>query len=78
MATVPTAEESAKRILAIFERHNVEADAFLMAGALNIEFLAGGGTPAEYEEGMKFAVAEDWIEIEPNMVRLKDAGFDAM
>ena len=37
-----------------------------MAGALNVEFLTGGGgTAAEYRAGMEFALAENWIEIEP-------------
>ena len=79
MAIVPTPEESAKRILAIFRRHDVRAEGTLMAGALNVEFLTrGGGTADEYREGMEFALAENSIEIEPNMVRLKEAGFAAM
>jgi hypothetical protein len=78
MASVPTSEESAKLILEIFKRHNVKAGQILMAGALNIEFLKGGSTAAEYEGGMKFALEKKWIEIEPNMIRLTQDGFDAM
>jgi hypothetical protein len=78
MASVPTPEESAKLILAIFKRHNVKAGQILMAGALNIEFLNGGGSAAEYGAGMNFALGEKWIEIEPTMVRLTAAGFAAM
>jgi hypothetical protein len=50
----------------------------MMAGALNLEFLTNGGTAAEYGDGIKFAVAQEWIEIEPTNVRLTEVGFAAI
>jgi hypothetical protein len=78
MATRPTPEQSARRILAILQRHNVTSGQIMMAGALNLEFLTNGGTAAEYGDGIKFAVAQEWIEIEPTNVRLTEVGFAAI
>lgn len=77
MASVPTPEESAKRILAIFRRDNVKTGEVMMAGAVNAKFLTESGTAPQYEEGMKFALDKKWIEEALPAIRLLKAGFDA-
>jgi hypothetical protein len=79
MATLPTPEDSARKILAIFKSHNVRPDNVLMAGAVNIAFTKGGRTAAEYTEGLKYAEAKGWIETGPNSsIKLTSAGFAEM
>jgi hypothetical protein len=78
MATAPTPEESARNILAIFKHHNVQTDEVLLAGALNIQFINAGGSPADYEAGMGFAIQNGWLEQDGMMVRLNAAGFAEM
>jgi hypothetical protein len=46
MANLPTPEESARLILAIFRYNNVQTDRFLEAGALNSQFIDADGSPA--------------------------------
>jgi hypothetical protein len=76
MTNLPTPEESARLILAIFRYNNIQTDRFLEAGALNSQFIDADGSPADYEAGMKFAIEHGWIRIEPNVVRLNASGFD--
>ncbi len=79
MATLPTPEESARVILAIFKKHNARPDFVLGSGPVNLQFLTAGGTAAEYLEGIKYADEQGWLEAGPNNgFKLTKAGFDAM
>ena len=79
MATVPTPEDSARTILAIFKSHNLRPDNVLVAGAVNLTFLRDGHTEAEYTEGLKYAEGKGWLETDPNSgIKLTNAGFAEM
>ncbi len=78
MANLPTPEESARLILAIYRYNNVRAGSFLEAGALNSQFIDIDGSAADYEAGVKFAVERGWIKVEPSVVRLNASGTAAM
>jgi hypothetical protein len=78
MAIVTTAGDRAKIILSIFKDHSVRAGEVLMKGAVNKEFLLGGGHAPDYNAGLEFAVAQGWLTSEPNMLRLTGKGFAAL
>lgn len=78
MPNAPTPEESAKIILEIFKAHSVQSGEILAGGVLNAQFLSEGGRTPDYEAGLRFAIAQGWIKIEPTMIRLTDDGFAAM
>jgi len=80
MATLPTPEESARAILAIFSSPNSRPGHTLMAGHVNIAFQKAGGTAAEFGAGIKYAVETvGWLELgQNNTIKLTDAGFAAM
>jgi hypothetical protein len=79
MATLPTPEQSARAILAIFKLHNIRPGRVLMAGRVNMAFLTGRRTAAEYAEGLKYAEEKGWLEAGPNaIIKLTDAGFAEM
>jgi hypothetical protein len=80
MATLPTPEESAKAILAIFKSKNVRAGAILMAGQVNMEFLNDGGKASDYSSGLQYAIDKGWLEHATGGtgLRLTQTGFDEM
>ncbi len=78
MATVPTPEDSARAILAIFKSKDVRAGGILMAGQVNLQFLTSGGKAADYEAGGQYAIAHGWIELSSSTMKLTDAGFAEM
>lgn len=78
MAIVTTAGDRAKIILSIFKDHNVRVGEVLMKGAVNKEYLQGGGQAPDYNAGLDFAVAQGWLASEPNMLRLTSKGFAAL
>ena len=49
-----------------------------MKGAVNKQYLLGGGRAPDYKAGLDFAVAEGWIIVEPHMLRLTGKGFAAL
>jgi hypothetical protein len=79
MATLPTPEESARAILAIFALNNSRPDDVLMAGQGEFAFRQAGGTAAEFQAGLEYAVQNGWLEIgENNTIKLTNAGFTEM
>jgi hypothetical protein len=78
MTSLPTPEESARLVLAIFRHHNIPPGRFLEAGALNSQFIDIDGSAADYETGVRFAIDHGWVELEPPVVRLKPPGFAQM
>jgi hypothetical protein len=79
LASVPTAEESARRILAIFSAQNVRAGEVLMQGSVNTQFLLDGSArDADYALGLEFAITQGWLEMTPNAILLTNAGFSEM
>ena len=76
MATLPTPEESARRILSIFALNtlnNSRPDDVLMAEQANFAFRQAGGSAAEFHE---YAVQNGWLEISNNdTIKLTNAGF---
>jgi hypothetical protein len=80
MATLPTPEETAREILAIFVGHfNSRPDHVLRVN----NFLAvwhGRGLAAEdFKPGMEYAAAQGWVEVQPSgdSFKLTSAGFSA-
>jgi TPP-dependent 2-oxoacid decarboxylase len=79
MATLPTPEESARAILAIFALQNSRPDDVLMAEQGNFAFRQAGGTAAEFQAGLEYAVQNGWLEIgNDNTIKLTNAGFTQM
>lgn len=57
MAEVPYTDESARAILAIFKKFNVQEDGTLMMGHLQQQFLSDGRNRAEdFAAGLSYAV----------------------
>jgi len=76
MATLPTPEEAARRILSIFALNNSRPDDVLMAEQANFAFRQAGGSAAEFQVGLECAVQNSWLEIsETNNIKLTNAGF---
>ncbi len=78
MATVPTPEDSARAILAIFASKGLRAGGALNPGQVNLQFLTNGGTAADYQAGGQYAKDHGWIEISTTSMRLTEAGFAEM
>ena len=79
MATLPTPEESARAILAIFAVDNSRPDDVLIAGGVKFAFRQAGGMAEEFQAGLEYAVQNGWLEIgENNTIKLTNAGFTAM
>ena len=78
MATLPTPEESARAILAIFAKHNLRAGDLMMAGQLNMLFLTGAGKGADYVAGLQYAFENDWLKQTGTTFALTDTGFAEM
>jgi hypothetical protein len=80
MATLPTAEQSARAVLAIFAAYNVRAGEVLVAGQVNMKFLTDGGTEEDYEAGLHYAGEQGWLEPASGgtNLRLTEAGFAEM
>ena len=75
MATLPTPEESARRILSIFALNNSRSDDVLVAEQANFAFRQAGGSAAEFQTGLEYAVQNGWLEIgENNTIKLTNAG----
>jgi hypothetical protein len=80
VAKLPSAEESARAILAIFNNHHARPGRVMMSGAVNLAFLADGGgrTPEEYSQALRYAETSGWLEATSSGIRLTDAGFAQM
>ena len=76
MATLPTPEELARRILSIFALNNSRPDDMLMAEPAIFAFQQAGGSAAEFQAGLLYAVQNGWLEIgENDTIKLTNAGF---
>jgi len=80
MATLPTPEQSARAILAIFREKSIRPGQILMAGQVNLQFLTSGGTAEDYGAGLTYAGERNWLEAGQGGVTLvlTDAGFAEM
>jgi hypothetical protein len=79
MATLPTPEESARAILAIFKSKNARPGEVLIAGHVKMKFLTSGGRADDYAAGLKLAGEKGWLEPGPSdSIRLTDGGFGKM
>lgn len=79
MANLPTPEDSARSILAIFKEHNPRPGSALANHQLQLSFTVQFGTPDEYLAGLKHG--GDVGRFTPSSrqtVVLTDAGFAAM
>lgn len=78
MANVPSAEESARKILAIFVQqfqaragHVLRSNNFL--AVMHLYDLRA----SDFNEGLKFAIEQGWVELlSDNAYRLTQAGFE--
>ena len=82
MATVPSPEESGRRILAIFACDNLRAGEMMRWPALHSNFLNGGGRADDFEAGLRWLIRQRYAEVRterwpPQEVFLTKAGFDA-
>lgn len=76
MATVPTAEESARVILSFFKLKDVHPNEMVMASRVNRQFLTNGGKAGDYAEGIKYAIERGWLEpLTKDRFRLTETGF---
>jgi hypothetical protein len=79
MATVPTAEQSARRLLSIFKTNNIRAGEVLMLGMVNTIFMQDFSYRGkDFEAGEKYAQEQGWLEFENGVVRLTQKGFDEL
>lgn len=79
MAKIPTAEESAQKILAIFVQHfNARAGHVLRGNNFMAVVHDYQLTASDFNQGIEFAVEQAWVETpDENSYRLTQAGFDA-
>jgi hypothetical protein len=80
VTVLPTVEQSASAILAIFKARGCRPGDVLQSGQLNMEFFKDKRhRAADFTEGLKHAEEKKWLEAGPNFdIRLTKAGFDAM
>ena len=71
-----SAEESARYILTIFQRHNTRKGGTVLMNNLTLPFAQDGWTQADLEEGLPFGVEKGWFTIgkESKFVTLTEAG----
>jgi len=71
-----TAEESARYILTIFQRHNTRKGGTVLMNNLTLPFGQDGWTQADLEAGLPFGVEKGWYTIgkESKFVTLTEAG----
>lgn len=78
MATLPTPEETAREILAIFVHHfNCRAEQSLRINNFNAVWHKRGLSHADFKPGMDYAVTKGWVEVLPagDTFKLTSAGF---
>ena len=79
MAELPTNEESARKILEIFNRNNSRSGDTLMLGVFLAQAKNVGLDIRDLEKALEHAGMMNWIENGPNSsIRLTDAGFREM
>ena len=78
MATLPTAEQTAREILAIFVGHFKCRPGFVLRLNNFMAIWHGRGLHAEdFKPGMEYAAQQEWIEVREDggSFRLTEAGF---
>lgn len=78
MATLPTPEEAAVAILAIFVRHfNLRSGEVLRENSFSTIWYTRGLAFGDLESGLQHALTQGWIEIQPDgeSYKLTEAGF---
>jgi len=81
MRRIPTPEESARSILAVFEVRRVRANEVLMLGTVDRIFLSRThARTVDFTSGLRHAVDIGWVELtgQGRQLRLTQAGFDVM
>ncbi len=71
-----SAEESARYILTIFQRHNTRKGGTVLMNNLTLPFAQDGWTQDDLAAGLPFGVEKGWYEIAKNekFVTLTEAG----
>jgi hypothetical protein len=78
MASLPTDEDCALRILKTFSEHKLRAGHHLQVQNFNIPFMEDGWTAADYDRGRAYAIKHGWVDATPSGLSLTAAGFAAM
>ncbi|ACB95481.1 hypothetical protein [Beijerinckia indica] len=58
-----TAEDSARYMLTIFQRHNSRKGDTLLVGNFTLPFSQDGWTLADYDAGKAFAIEKGWVKL---------------
>jgi hypothetical protein len=71
-----SAEESARYIMTIFQRHNTRKGGTILMNNLTLPFVQDGWTLEDLEAGLPYAVEQGWLTIgkESKFVTLTEAG----
>lgn len=79
MATQPTAEQSAREILAIFlSNSGCRSGEALPFGNVNVNWCARGLNAEDFDSGLEYAVIHKWIELieKPHLaLKITEEGF---
>jgi hypothetical protein len=76
MPSVPSAEESAGGILAIFKVMGFRSGAILQRDQVQMQFTVNGGNTAEFGVGLQFGVDNGWLKSpSATTIELTDTGF---
>ncbi|MDP1630197.1 MAG: hypothetical protein Q8L66_02110 [Caulobacter sp.] len=78
MAELPTAEDAARRILAVFRKVQARENHVLRLNNF-LDFPTEGFTGSDFEPGIEYAVESGWLEISSSSsFRLTAAGFSEL
>jgi len=79
MATLPTTEESARAILAIFKVMGFGSGVTLQRDQVEMQFGLNVGKAADFSSGVQYGVDHGWFELpSTRTIKLADAGFAEM
>ena len=74
MATLPTAKDTADKILRIFGDHKKRPGEGLLRGTINSKAACGNWTQ-DVEDGIQYGCEKGWFEYQNNFVRLTQDGY---
>jgi hypothetical protein len=75
MATAPTPEDAARRILAIFSSKDRRAGEVVRMNVFQGAFPVDGWRSDDFDAGLEYAVESGWVEMASGSLKLTDAGF---